>query len=590
MTESRRLPSWALPAWAAALLLLAAVALVSAPALPRAAFVPDDYRYLSLLREMDAGVSDALARSTIVENRWDDNWWIEDGTFVRFFRPLVIASYALDRAIFGESDAGFVLVNILMHAIVTLLIWSCLRRLVPGEWAAWLGALVFATQSCHAEQLWYVAGRTDTLAAIFFFAAFAMFLAGRTKAAGRVWAVGVAALYLLALLVKEYAVLLPLFFVLADRWIPHGGGAPTLLGVIRQRKFLYRACAVAAALFFIARFVALGEAGSGVKPYPYFHLPDRAGFVEHVAATSTQYTVALVTGLPCAVFLTSTEQLHDNYTKLFERVWGYGFLSGAETAVLAIGVIAALALLVWGMRSPRGRFFGVFFLVLTLPMLPLYSTGRYLYLPGLGWCGLVALVGNALAKTRLPWLAIGWGVFAVVSQAAQCNWSLTLQGRQPGGQSRVDSTVSLLRDSRLDFNGDEPTYVIDLPKKWIVIQFLAPILHTRLPQAVPTRVLCKAPHDAALGLAEVKRVDAHTIELARPNGPLHQQDAGGDFDQRVVQVGDRIREADYEVTVLEVVDGMAKRIRVRFERPLAQIQLGKCVPGQGGKWQVVPVR
>ena len=43
-------------------------------------------------------------------------------TFVRFWRPLVLPSYALDRWIFGENALGFTASNLLWHALASLLV------------------------------------------------------------------------------------------------------------------------------------------------------------------------------------------------------------------------------------------------------------------------------------------------------------------------------------------------------------------------------------------------------------------------------------------------------------------------------------
>ena len=33
----------------------------------------------------------------------------------------------------------------------------------------------------------------------------------------------------------------------------------------------------------------------------------------------------------------------------------------------------------------------------------------------------------------------------------------------------------------------------------------------------------------------------------------------------------------------------AQRVRIRFDRPLSELTIGKCLP-QGGEWRIVPVR
>jgi hypothetical protein len=42
----------------------------------------------------------------LVENRWDHLWWIADRDPVRFWRPTVLASFAVDRAIWGRRASS----------------------------------------------------------------------------------------------------------------------------------------------------------------------------------------------------------------------------------------------------------------------------------------------------------------------------------------------------------------------------------------------------------------------------------------------------------------------------------------------------
>ncbi|HKQ59722.1 MAG TPA: DUF1736 domain-containing protein, partial [Candidatus Polarisedimenticolaceae bacterium] len=125
------------------------------------------------------------------------------------YRPLVIASYALNYAVTGAGPAGFHAVNVLLHAAASVLAWFALRRVGVHYGTALGGALLFAVHPVHAEAVANVVGRAEILAAIGVLSAWLLHRRDRLVAA--------AACYLAALLSKETALLAPLLFVLDDR-------------------------------------------------------------------------------------------------------------------------------------------------------------------------------------------------------------------------------------------------------------------------------------------------------------------------------------------------------------------------------------
>ena len=85
------------------------------------------------------------------------------------YRPLSMASYALNRALLGASPRGFHAVNLLLHALVSLLVYLLARQLADGAAGAGTGAalaaaLVFAVHPLHGEAVLEVVGRSDLLA------------------------------------------------------------------------------------------------------------------------------------------------------------------------------------------------------------------------------------------------------------------------------------------------------------------------------------------------------------------------------------------------------------------------------------------
>ena len=123
------------------------------------------------------------------------------------FRLFTFAVLALNFLISGEHAFGYHLVNLLLHAAVTVLLYFVLRKLLDrqpyGNTAAWVAAILFAVHPIHTEAVSSIIGRAELLAAGLMLAGWLLHLYDRPILA--------MACFALALLSKESAVgLLPL--------------------------------------------------------------------------------------------------------------------------------------------------------------------------------------------------------------------------------------------------------------------------------------------------------------------------------------------------------------------------------------------
>ncbi|MGD8276568.1 MAG: hypothetical protein PVH00_01020 [Gemmatimonadota bacterium] len=139
---------------------------------------------------------------------------------IALYRPLTTLSFALDWGLAGQSAAWFHLTNVVLHAVVSVLVLLLLARLFPVR-AALAGAFVFALHPVHVEAVANIVGRAELLAAAFTLAACLVWMGN-----GRARSLLAAALFALALLSKESAVMLPVLLVLVDaaRREPFGDG------------------------------------------------------------------------------------------------------------------------------------------------------------------------------------------------------------------------------------------------------------------------------------------------------------------------------------------------------------------------------
>jgi tetratricopeptide (TPR) repeat protein len=179
------------------------------------------------------------------------------------YRPILIASYALDQAFWESGPAGFHRTNLIVHAGVVVVVFVLARRLWRNGMAALAATTVMALHPINAEAVNYIAARSSSLTAFFLLAAVWAYDAAirddgapsgpreRFKRAGRFGAALTAGL--LALATKEAAAILPLLILAWDR-ARFGDRTPWRASVIRSLPFW----AVTAA-FLVVRSAVLGQ-------------------------------------------------------------------------------------------------------------------------------------------------------------------------------------------------------------------------------------------------------------------------------------------------------------------------------------------
>lgn len=84
-----------------------------------------------------------------------------------YFRPLVVVTFAIDWNIWGFNAWGYHLTNVLLHTIAALCLYFFLRRINVSWFAAFTGALFFASIPANAATAIYISERSDAMVAIF---------------------------------------------------------------------------------------------------------------------------------------------------------------------------------------------------------------------------------------------------------------------------------------------------------------------------------------------------------------------------------------------------------------------------------------
>jgi tetratricopeptide (TPR) repeat protein len=140
--------------------------------------------------------------------------------FSNVFRPVTFATLALNWALSGAEPLGYHLLNLILHAGVTWLLYILLQGLLgyspEGKTVAFVAALLYAVHPIHTEAVTWAVGRAELLAAGFLFAGWILHLRDRP--------IESLACFALAMLSKESAVTFFPLVLLGDyaigKWKP----------------------------------------------------------------------------------------------------------------------------------------------------------------------------------------------------------------------------------------------------------------------------------------------------------------------------------------------------------------------------------
>jgi tetratricopeptide (TPR) repeat protein len=144
--------------WTAAFVLAASVLVSHAPLL-RSGYVQDDHVAIEANALVAAGSVSAIVNA----GYWDS----AVGGDRSLYRPVTVASFALERAAFGVHPGLSHAINLILHAAVCWLLFSIAVRCGIDPTAALLAAVVFAVSPSKSEAVANVVGRSELLAALF---------------------------------------------------------------------------------------------------------------------------------------------------------------------------------------------------------------------------------------------------------------------------------------------------------------------------------------------------------------------------------------------------------------------------------------
>ncbi|MFI5163661.1 MAG: tetratricopeptide repeat protein [Bacteroidia bacterium] len=294
--------------------------------------------------------------------------------FVGNYQPVTMLSYMAEYKLFGLNPFGYHLMNLIFHLLGTLFVFLIIKKISGNNLIAFITSLLFGIHPLHVESVAWIAERKDVLYGFYFLWAFYLYVEAlaptRQLAEAEVrlspFRVGaILLLFLLALLSKAQAVVLPIVFFTVDFLI--------------NRKFTRKSILEKVPFFFLAFAFGLiainvqGKAGA-MQSYEYFPFYERILFSCYALMT---YLYKLILPIDLSCFYPYPET-----NDKINTVWVY----------ISPAVLLALAFFIWKyFRTSKIILFGVAFflitIILVLQLLPigdaLYAD-RYTYIPSIG--------------------------------------------------------------------------------------------------------------------------------------------------------------------------------------------------------------
>ncbi|XP_013175362.1 PREDICTED: transmembrane and TPR repeat-containing protein CG4050-like [Papilio xuthus] len=380
-----------------------------------------------------------LRPQTPISNIFLNDFWgtpIHKEQSHKSYRPLTVLTFRWNYAVHGLQPAGYHLVNLLLHALVSLLYYRVCAMFLP-EFASFVAAILFAVHPIHTEAVTGVVGRAEMLSSVFFLGALLCYARAASRRRYTDWRYLVACTGCvgIAMLCKEQGITVTAvcvvyeLFVAQKRrglvlngrsWLEAWGKAGWGCGCGEAARRVATVCCATLALL-AARLHVMGaqlpvftrfDNPAGASPPPARHL-----------------TFAYLPALN-AWLLTLPEALCCDWTMgtvALLRSWKDP--RNLATVALATLLIAAA---VHALRT-RSSALSMGLALLVLPFLPasnlFFPVGfvvaeRVLYMPSMGWCLLVAHGWRLLARRRAS-LAAAALIFLLLAFSAKTyvrNW------------------------------------------------------------------------------------------------------------------------------------------------------------------------
>ncbi len=522
----------------------------------------DDHAHYAQLREAGWSLKDLAAACRLeLVGGTIDYWWMPRCT-LRFFRPLSFAAMKLVYTLFDWNPAANHAASLLWHLAACTLLMLLIYRLGIPAWIAAMVAAWFAIHPGHVATVQWIASQTElivttlVLGALLCFGNFrGWFGPPATGRAAAGWAAASVVLFALALGCRENAVMFPFVAAAMELWAPRQRR--------RQAWLLLAVFGVMIAVYLAIRSSVLG--GAAVPPKPYVMPPADPEFPRYIFDKVCYYLLGEFLLVPCVPM----------GGLAYFRAHPVAFYGLTAAVVATIGWVALRSRMRFAAALGTAALFG-----LMVPVLPSFESPHHLYLPGVGWAILAALLLYALAGYRAdrpdrlerPPRLRGARVFAVLTAVLFGMLTYWFGMSLDTAQQVEDRVFAEIAESPTPIREHETIYIANLPMIAHYVK-LGVAERTGL-KDIRVVALTWAPRLLwVTSRSELKWIDDRTIELwvepdryfAGPFGNLVRLATGR---RLPVEPGKPVRTDDFVVEyVAGDEDGIAA-LRFTFFKPL----------------------
>lgn len=339
-----------------------------------------------------------------------DVWSFQRGTLTKdipppYYRPLFTAYLTLNYKLFGLWEPGWHLMNLLVHTGATVAVFFLIKRLSGDRLIATVAALVFGLHPAHVESVSWISGIPDPLAALFYVPGLIWYVRYRTEGNKKFLIASVIA-YGLSALCKETPLALPLVLIAWE--LTRTRARQTFSAFGREIILSLTPYGVMAGAYLALRFAVLGRIS---WKHPFMaQVPDSA-----IWMTVPYVFVSYLRHLVAPFYLS--------------LIYGTSFVTTASDPrfLLPVALIAALAILLWTYRRKLTGPAWTALALIVAPLVPVLNLkvfhyeyiiqDRYLYLPSIGFCYLIAILVVRLSRLHKQ-LATAVAVLVLVAFGA----------------------------------------------------------------------------------------------------------------------------------------------------------------------------
>ena len=315
------------------------------------------------------------------------------GSGERTYRPVVTISYFIDYSLWELNSFGYHLTNLILHIANVVLLYLFVALIAKDKKIALLASLFFGLHPINSEAVNAIAFREDLLAFLFYISSFILFIKSdyyKSRKRSLCYMASIL-LFLLALFSKEMAITLPILLMVYDCYFVFDGKLKKLLTNFKFRYIGY----IAVSLFYLwVRVFLMSNTAELLIGYPGGNF-----YLNFLTMSKVPVSYIIWFLFPVGLHVTLRNP----------SFFSYSFFT--PEALISISTIIALFFLAIALykRSKPISFAMLWFFITLLPVSNIAPISnimacRYLYIPIVGLCMLMAVLLDKLAALKVSFV------------------------------------------------------------------------------------------------------------------------------------------------------------------------------------------